>query len=188
MIRAKFERKKIIIASRRPIYAKGWAHGPITNPYHEYVSTIKQLLRQGLDVYEELSVGNLLKLDETNYNTDNSEIENTAPVLSDITVVNVDASGNYELRYACDDKENDELTHSLAVDDEPSQIINPVKENNEFKVNAGGLTEGQHNINVEVNDGQLSDNKDVEVVVPKVTTPEEPIRHKNKNKQVNAQN
>lgn len=82
------------------------------------------------------------------------EGENTPPVLSVVLVSSERPDGSYVLNYNVIDKDQDEITHKLKIDNSEFTTINPNQDGIYCTYNGTGLTAGEHTGYIQISDGE----------------------------------
>ena len=82
------------------------------------------------------------------------EGENTPPILSVVFVSSERPDGSYVLNYSVIDKDQDEITHKLKIDNSEFTTINPNQDGIYCTYNGTGLTAGEHTGYIQISDGE----------------------------------
>lgn len=82
------------------------------------------------------------------------EGENTPPILSVVFVSSERPDGSYVLNYSVINKDQDEITHKLKIDNSEFTTINPNQDGIYCTYNGTGLTAGEHTGYIQISDGE----------------------------------
>ncbi len=82
------------------------------------------------------------------------QIENTPPIISEITVEEASYKGRYRLSYSVNDiDKSDLITHKIKFDTDEYKVIKPILVENRYIYNGLGLKNGKHEGTILVSDG-----------------------------------
>ena len=117
-------------------------------------NTVTAVTEGSCKVYVRTLDGNKEDVCDLTVISNETEGENTPPILGVVLVSSERPDGSYVLNYNVIDKDQDEITHKLKIDNSEFTTINPNQDGIYCTYNGTGLTAGEHTGYIQISDGE----------------------------------
>lgn len=117
-------------------------------------NTVTAVTEGSCKVYVRTLDGNKEDVCDLTVISNETEGENTPPILGVVLVSSERPDGSYVLNYNVIDKDQDEIIHKLKIDNNEFTNINPNQDGIYCTYNGTGLTAGEHTGYIQISDGE----------------------------------